>query len=92
MESIQSGNYDNRSILQEVLSTRSHLDLTGRVDQIDHSQSGHGGYSDIYTGYYRTKSDERVKVAVKKLQIFEDSEKQVMSMLIPVIQANPPCL
>lgn len=53
-------------ILQHIIKSLTHLDLTGKIKGIQPFLKAHGGYCDVFTGEL---IEEGVKVAVKRFRI-----------------------
>ncbi|KAI5121111.1 hypothetical protein M0805_002784 [Coniferiporia weirii] len=71
--------------LQKLLDRIAHLDLTGKVSDISSTMKGHGGYSDIFTGYYSAvPSDEnkKIKVAIKRIRVHTADVKKLRTRLV----------
>lgn len=60
---------DGKDTLQDLLTSLKHLDLTGCITKEEGAKDAHGGYCDVYVGYYLHRNGKRIKVAIKRLRV-----------------------
>lgn len=61
--------HDGKDTLQDLLASLKHLDLTGYITREEGAKDAHGGYCDVYVGYYLHRNGKCIKVAIKRLRV-----------------------
>lgn len=69
VERTQAAAHGGKDTLQDLLASLKHLDLTGCITKEEGAKDAHGGYCDVYVGYYLHRNGKRIKVAIKRLRV-----------------------
>lgn len=77
----ENAEFTTSNILQTLLDSNSHMNLSEKVYEVSPVMKGYGGYSDVFTGYCELAPGTSKKVAVKRLRVHVIGDKKFQKVI-----------